>query len=55
MADHEMCSFLFLTRTFLLVRDADKCPPDSPEFFVVAIRPVTVMAVDGHKGLNIFY
>ena len=38
MADHAMCSFL--TRTFLLVRDADKCPTHCPEFFVV----VTVIA-----------
>ena len=38
MADHAMCSFL--TRTFLLVRDADKCPAHGPEFFVV----VTVIA-----------
>ena len=33
MADHGMCSFL--TRIFLLVRDADKCPAHGPEFFVV--------------------
>ena len=38
MADHALCSFL--TRTFLLVRDADKCPAHGPEFFVV----VTVIA-----------
>ena len=38
MVDHEMCSFL--TRTFLLVHDADKCPAHGPEFFVV----VTVIA-----------
>ena len=25
----------FLTRTFLLVRDADKCPAHCPEYFVV--------------------
>ena len=37
MADHAMCSFL--TRTFLLVRDADKCPAHGPELFVA----VTVM------------
>ena len=44
MADHAMCSFLSLTRTFSFVHDEDKCPPDGPEFFVVAIRPVTVIA-----------
>ena len=38
MADHAMCSFL--TRTFLLVRNADKCPAQGPEFFAV----VTVIA-----------
>ena len=38
MADHATRSFL--TRTFLLVRDADKCPAHGPEFFVV----VTVIA-----------
>ena len=38
MADHVMCSFL--TRTFLFVRDADKCPVHGPKFFVV----VTVIA-----------
>ena len=35
MADHAMCSFL--TRTFLLVRDAGKCPAHGPEFFVVVM------------------
>ena len=38
MADHAMCSFL--TRTFLLVRDTDKCPAHGPDFFVV----ITVIA-----------
>ena len=46
MADHAMCSFL--TRTFLLVHDADKCPAHSPEVCVVA-------TLGGHKGLIIFY
>ena len=39
MADHAMWSFL--TRTFLLVHDADKYPAHGPGFFVV----VTVIAV----------
>ena len=35
-----MCYFLSLTGTFSLVRDSDKCLPDSSIYFVVAIRPV---------------
>ena len=46
MADYAMCSFLI--RTFLLVRDADKCPAHGPELFVV-------VTLGGHKGLIIFY
>ena len=46
MADHAMCSFL--TRTFSLVHDVDKCPAHGPEFFVV-------VTLGGHKGLIIFY
>ena len=33
MADHAMCSFL--TRTFLLVHDTDKCPAHGPELFAI--------------------
>ena len=43
MIDHPMRSFLSLTRTILLVPDPDKCPPNSPKFFVPAIGPVTVI------------
>ena len=35
--------FIPLTGTFSLVRDPDKCPPDGPNFFVVATRPVVVI------------
>ena len=45
MADHAVCSFL--TRTFLLVRDADECPAHGPEFFVV-------VTLGGHKGWSYF-